>query len=136
MHTGDGIDKRTLVLCCGDAIQFGFERPQAFGIHCLLVHACAVVVANFLVDSVSARTARGSFFQNVSQDELVSFLDFHKARPFRLVRRDLCFLQPVSAGVLVEINTRIGRLVDVVDAETHGRLPGGRSLSEGNDGEQ
>ena len=65
VHAGDGIDQRTFVLCGGDAIQFRLERVETFGIDCLLVHACAVVVANLLVNRAAAWPASGSLLQNV-----------------------------------------------------------------------
>src|SRR5258708_2624231 len=132
MHAGDGIDQRTLVLCGGDAIQFGLEWPQAFGIDCLLVHAGAVVVANLLVNRAAAGPASSSLLQNVPQGDTVPLFELREADPLRLIGRDLRLCKPVPAGVLVEIHTWISRLVDVVDAETNGGLPGRRSLSEGN----
>jgi hypothetical protein len=43
-----------------------------------------------------------------------------------LVGRDLRVLDPVAAGVFVEVDTGIRGLVDVVEAETGSRLGGTR----------
>jgi hypothetical protein len=52
------------------------------------------------------------------QSYQVALVQFGEARPYTLIRWNLGALEPVAASVLIEINTGVKRLVDVVDAET------------------
>ena len=125
---GQLVDERALVLHRGDAAEFGLQRTEALGFHRLLVHARAVEVANFLVDRIAPCTAGCGFLQNAALNILVALVELDEAYPLRLIGRDLGILDPVAAGILIEIHARIDALVDVVEAKA-GRRLGGSGLT-------
>src|SRR4029077_6907385 len=133
---GDNIDEIGLVLDGGDALEFWLEWIEAFGIGGLFVHTGAVVVADFLLDSAAVGATGGGFFENASLRDEVAFVEFGEADPLGLVGGDFRVLEPVAAGVLVEVNARGGGFVDRLDAETFGHLGGGWSLRKGGGGKK
>src|SRR5580658_3821762 len=75
-----------------------------------------------------ACTAGCGFLQNAALNILVALVELDEACPLRLVGRDLRILDPVAAGILIEIHARIDALVDVVEAKA-GRRLGGSGLT-------
>ena len=130
---GSDVDEVGLVLDGGDAVEFGLERIESLGVGGLFVHAGAVVVADFLVDGAAIRAAGGGFLQNSSQRDEIAFVEFGEADPLGLVGGDFRILEPVAAGVLVEVDARVGGLIDGLDAEAGGHLVV-RRLGEGDKG--
>src|ERR1035441_3179941 len=82
-----------------------------------LVHAGVVIVADLLVVGRTAGIVGRGLVQNVAQDQLIAFVQLVEPAPFRLVRRNRIVLDPVAAGVLVEIVAGIGGLVHRVQIE-------------------
>ena len=121
---GDSIDEPSLVLNCRDAVEFGLERIQSFRINRLLVHARTVVIPNFLLDRAAARIIYRCLFQNFTLGHQIPLIEFYEAHPLRLVSRNFRVLQPVAAGVLVEVDARVHRFIDVVHAEAESGLSG------------
>src|ERR1700723_536220 len=68
--------------------------------------------------------SRCGLFQNASLNVLVALVKLDEAYPLRLVGRNFRILDPVAAGVLIEIHARIDALVDVIEAEAGRRLSG------------
>ncbi len=117
LHPGDSFDQPDLVFRVRDALEFRLQRFYPVGIRGALVNARAVVVADFLGDGIASRTAGGSFLQNLAHDSGISFSNLDKASPGRLVGGNFRGLQPVAAGVLVEIDAGIDGLVDGVEID-------------------
>ncbi len=70
-------------------------------------------------------SSRG-FLQNLAHDRRISFTNFDKAYPGGLVGGNFRGLQPVAAGVLVEIHAGIDGFVDRVGIERWAEI--GRKL--------
>lgn len=104
-----------------------------FRVHGFLVHAGTVEISDFLIDRVAARAAGGSLLQNLMLDVAIVLANLHEAAPPRLVSRNLGALDPVAAGVLIEIDAGINALVDRVETEARRGFSGGRCLREAND---
>ena len=60
--------------------------------------------------------------QNVSKDFLVSFEQLIEPAPTAFIGRNGIVFDPSSAGVLIKVVARIGRLVDCVQIRTRPRL--------------
>ena len=132
MDVSDFFDQCGLVLRLSNAIELRFHRGDAFGVDRFLVHTGSVEVADLLVDGIAAGATGFGFFEDAAIDVFVALIEFDKADPLSLVGRNLGILDPVAAGVLVEIDAGVGGLVDVVEAEA-GRRLGGGGLGEGRD---
>ncbi len=135
MGVSDHVDEFRFVLDRGDPLQFRLEGIESLGVGGLLVHAGTVVVADLLVDGAAVRASCRCFFEDATQGHEIALVDFREANPLGLVSGDLRVLEPVAAGVLVEIDARVDRLGDRLDAEAIGHLLL-RSLREGGDGRQ
>ena len=68
------------------------------------------------------RPACGGFLENAAQGDKIAFVEFDEADPLGLVGGDFRILEPVAAGVLVEVDTGVGGLVDGLDAEAGGHF--------------
>src|SRR6185437_14899958 len=130
MHSSNRIHERRFVWSRHDAVKVRLERGQALGVRSLFVHARVVVVADLLIDSAPIRIIGGCFIQNVAFRHQVALIQFDKAYPLGLVSRNFCLLQPIAASVLIEIDARIGSLIDVIEAESDRRLSSGSRLAE------
>ena len=51
-------------------------------------------------------------------DDQVALIELDEADPLGLVGRNFGILQPVAAGVLIEVDAGVDRFVEIVDAET------------------
>src|SRR5208337_3747701 len=100
-----------------NALHHGLQRSGAFCLDARLVHAREVEIADLLLIGTTAGGVGGSLLQNIAQDHLVALMQLVEPSPFRLVSRDRIVLQPVAAGVLVEVSARIDGLVHRVDVE-------------------
>ena len=130
MHPSNRIDKGRFVWSCRDAVKVWLERRHPLCVCGLFVHARVVVIANLLIDGAPARIVGRCFFQNVAFRYQVPLVQFDKAHPLGLVSGNFCLLQPIATSVLVEIDARVGSLVDVVDAESDRRLSNRSRLAE------
>ena len=127
---GDLVDQSLFVVDGPDAIQLRLQRVDASAVHRLLVHACAIEIADLLIDGVAPRSAGCGFLENSPHYVHVSLVQLYETHPLRLIRRNLGVLDPVAARVLVEIHARIDALVDGVKTEPGRRFSGRGRLRE------
>ena len=125
----DLVHQRALVLHGGDAVELRLQRCNAFCVRRLLIHAGTVEVADSLIDGIAASATGCRLLQNAVLDVEVAFAEFHETYPGRLIGRNLGVLDPVAAGVLIEIHAGIDGFVDGIEAETRSG-PGGSGLGE------
>ena len=111
-----------------NAVEFGRESRESALFDALLVHAGGVVVADLAGDGVAARVGFRGGFEDLAQRLLVALVEFVEAPPARLVGWNRIALQPVAAGVLVEILARVRGLIDRLHVETHHGSIGRRRL--------
>ena len=102
-----------LIFDFGDAVELRLERRDSFLIDRLLVHARGIVVADLLHHRTALRIIRRRFFENVVQYREIVLVDLREAVPRRIIRRNGIVLDPVAAGELIEVHTRIGGFVEV-----------------------
>ena len=69
--------------------------------------------ANLLHHRTALRIIRRRFFENVVQYREIVLVDLREAVPRRIIRRNGIVLDPVAAGELIEVHTRIGGFVEV-----------------------
>ena len=105
------------VLERSNAFQHRLQRGRPLGVDAGLVHAGVVIVADLLVVGRTAGIVGRGLIENIAQDQLIAFVQFVEPAPFRLVRRNGIVLDPVAAGVLVEIDARVGGLVHRIQVE-------------------
>src|SRR5262249_16718206 len=130
VHARNRVNQAALVLYCGDSVKLRPQRVETFDVNPLLVHTGAIVVADLLVNWVAAGPAGGRLLQSSMQNLVIALLHFNKAGPFRLVGGDLRIFQPLATGVLIEVRAWVHRLIDVINAESVGRLRSCRVLAE------
>ena len=94
----------------GDGLELRLERLRAELVDAVGVHAGAKVVAILLLQGRLRRLRRG--LQLAVQGVKVVVGKLVEAAPAHLIGGDGVLLHPVAAGVLVEVLTRVGRLID------------------------
>ena len=106
------------VLQAGDALQRRFQRRKTLFLHQIGVHAGGKVVAVLLLKS--AFGGAGCRVQLLPQQVAVALAQQREGpRPAHLIARNGVVLDPVAAGVLVEVRAGIGGLVDGGEIEAH-----------------
>ena len=84
------------------------QRLDSLVIDCLFVHACLVIVTDFLVDGIALRIVGGSLLKNPSCDEAITLGKLAEAAPAPLIRRNWGVLDPGATGILIEVVAGIG----------------------------
>src|ERR1035438_5150313 len=111
VHVGNLRNDLLLGLYGCNAFHLGLQRCGPFFLDRALVHAGRIIVANFLLDD-GALSGRLCLVEEVAQDVEIVFIQLVEATPSCLVRRNGIVLYPVSARILIEIDTGIDGLVD------------------------
>src|ERR1039458_4032137 len=116
-----------------DAGELGRDRREALRVDGFLIHTGGVVITDLLRDGIAAGRGLGGLFEDLMEDLEIALLQFVEAAPFGLVWRDGILLHPRAAGVLVEIDARIGGPIDGAKIELNGRrvLPRGGLREQG-----
>jgi len=113
-----------LALQRGDARQLQPDGLGSLGLHPLLVHAGGVEVAHLLVDGVALGVVRRGLLQDLVQHRAVVFRQQAEGAPHHLVGGDGIVLDPLAAGVPVEVHTGVHALVHRIGVEAGQGLGG------------
>src|SRR5580658_3272436 len=101
-----------------DPVEIWPQRPGAEAVDGGFIHASAKVIADFLLVGVAATGLPGELGENAPEELLVVPIELAVDAPTRLVSRDRIVLHPSTAGVLVEVDARVGGLVHGGDVES------------------
>jgi hypothetical protein len=94
----------------GNRIQLRAKRRQAALIRRRLVHASSVEIADLPSERIALRRG-GCAFENAVEQVEVVLVELAIDIPTRLVRGNGILLFPSSAGILIQIDARVDRLV-------------------------
>ena len=100
-----------------DLIEIRLQRLGAEPVDGGLVHTGAEVVADLLLVRVAAGGLFGKLVENSPKELLIVLIKLAVDAPARLVGGDGIVLHPSTAGVLVEIDARIGGFIHGGDVE-------------------
>ncbi len=124
MEAGDFGGEVFVRLNFSNRFEIRFQGLRSLGLDGSLVHAGAVVVANFLLNRSALRTGCGRLLQNVLENIFAALAEFIEASPTRSIRGDRILFLPASACVGVEVVAWLNGWIQHVRVEAHALFSG------------
>ncbi len=122
MKNDDFAQQLLFGLQSGDGVEVSFDRRDAALFDSGGIHAGREEIADLARHGVALRVVGRRLFEDVVERLAVPLGELVEAAPGRLVGWDRILCEPGSAGVLVEVDARVGFAVEGVDVETGGRF--------------
>src|SRR5262249_50366808 len=110
-----------------DGVQLRLDRIKVTLLYRCFVHARSIEVADLLCYRVSLRPGCSSLFKNAAEKVQIVLIQLRVNAPLSLVWWNRIVLLPPSAGVLIEVHTRVCGLIYGLQIQTW-RVTEGRLL--------